>query len=178
MSTAVSTQAHWHLNHPLPSVHYVSIKEKSTTSPIIEHSVSFPLNCVIPDVYLKDNPILRGNCECGPTLKPFSWVGVIVVTRPSRALSGCILFHVTISSLCWLTAVNGRDREVVTGNFIGSVARGEPRHVHLCQGNPELAWQITDTWALKEMRMRASLGHHNPFGKVFHLSQTVVTGLG
>lgn len=70
MLSAVSIQAHWRLNHPLPSVHYISIKEKSTTSPIIEHSVSFPLNYVIPDVYLKVNPILRGNCECGPPLKP------------------------------------------------------------------------------------------------------------
>lgn len=173
-----SLDSHWRLNHIFPSAHYISIKEKSTTSSMIEQSVNFLSNCVIPHVYLKVNPISRGNCECGTLVigyKAFSLVGVTVVTRPNRALLGCIS-NVAIMSLCpdsceW-------DREVIMGNFIRSLARGEPRHVHLCQGNPELGWQITDTWALKEMRTRASLGHHNPFGKVFHLSQTVVTGLG
>lgn len=132
------------------------------------------------DVYLKVNPISRGNCECGTRLmgyKAFSLAWMIVLTRSNTALLGCIS-NVAIMSLCCLTAVNGRDRGVITGNFICSLTRGELRHENLCQGNPKLAWQIPDTWALKEMRMRVSLGHHNPFGKVFHLSQTAVTGLG
>lgn len=119
MLTADWIHTHYGLKQCVPSVHYISIKEKSTISPLMEQSINFPSYCVIPDVYLKVNPISRGNCECGTLLKgykAFSWVGVIVVTRPNRALLRCI-WNVTIMSLCCLTAVNGKTQRGHNGEF-------------------------------------------------------------
>lgn len=136
---------HRHVDNNLDS-HPLNPQYKKVNTLVIDQIVYFSSNFIIIDAYFQVNP---NCCECGPLVKGY-YTLVTLVTRPSRALLGCIS-NVAIVSLCCPTAVNGRDREAITGNFIPSLARDEQRHTPLSR-HSELGWQITDTLALKEMR--------------------------